>query len=893
MPSLRLFGKPTMVAGDDLRMWTISNFLFRVVQFVMTMPIFVRYLKLNAFSAWPDIREECFEKQGIDDPSWIREDLHIVILIYLVLSLLIAILGMLWSLSTFYYSSQGTPTNTEPRERPLKVLCTCNYTVGFALKIVVAVFGSLSVISIIEWCECTQDHYEDEEVPTAFFVGEIFNGKSEVRTVCGNRASLTSLYIGLAVTHLIDLISATAIALYFSQQWIPWRRWIDQYTFFDKQARWACFGRCCFVNISMLTCCLNGGIQASFKGDLSDFGTIMAHYFDFDQILDVTLSDSIAALVMLKRVHLAQELYSKEKLIQQALGDAERGLDSESSSADEIGNNDQDRRKLRRDLLKSMAKSSKKLSKAGAKQESTRAIHKVMQTWTTGKSVTYQSKEDPKLGRLENKIFRRSALRQTVVVPRLRDAVNYQRDSERLSLAEGARFIHYAEAIYFWATYKGGKHCSDYFFHRLQRMGKAKDMIWNTSLRLLKLARVPCVRAEDIKYLQFKESLNSTPFAVVVDHEWKSVVVSIRGTVSLEDLLTDVTLSPKELSAHGEQYGFDGNQRFCHRGVLSRVERIYADIKANVNLNELLQNAWIENPEQKSKDLYALRITGHSLGAACAAILTLFLRNEFPFVRCSAFSPPGCSVCAMLSHEMRDYVTSYILDSDVIGRASLDGFLGLRDEMLQLVARIKIPKYQVLRSKKNDMTLEEANDQVLCTVSELDHTNKYVESLDRFFEQDYAKHENSERLFPPGRIMQMFRTVNLPRWQKEEDDTEDAPYGARWAEKEDFGRVVMSDHFVSDHETTNVKDQLHLLASIAGLQEPFTSALSKSHRSSLTQMEEAVKEHDALEESEHNVIFYDAEEIEDDVQERKVAFADASQEETASADESDDYCIIS
>jgi len=45
---------------------------------------------------------------------------------------------------------------------------------------------------------------------------------------------------------------------------------------------------------------------------------------------------------------------------------------------------------------------------------------------------------------------------------------------------------------------------------------------------------------------------------VIVDRTWRTVVIAIRGTLSLEDMITDVTLSPQSLEEVGDKCGFDG-----------------------------------------------------------------------------------------------------------------------------------------------------------------------------------------------------------------------------------------------------------------------------------------------------------------------------------------------
>ena len=55
------------------------------------------------------------------------------------------------------------------------------------------------------------------------------------------------------------------------------------------------------------------------RGDLSDFAMLMTRYFAYDDYLDVTISDAFAALLMVKRLHLQQEMESKQRLAEETL----------------------------------------------------------------------------------------------------------------------------------------------------------------------------------------------------------------------------------------------------------------------------------------------------------------------------------------------------------------------------------------------------------------------------------------------------------------------------------------------------------------------------------------------------------------------------------------------
>ena len=167
------------------------------------------------------------------------------------------------------------------------------------------------------------------------------------------------------------------------------------------------------------------------------------------------------------------------------------------------------------------------------------------------------------------------------------------------------------------------------------------------------------------------------------------MVVAIRGTFSLEDCVTDVLIDPEPLDRIGEEYGFDGTGQHCHGGVLSSARVVYRDLERHGLLDKMLLGNDAEYPE------YTLRIVGHSLGAAASTLLAYMLRERFPTVRCLNFSPPGCALTWQLATDCQEFCTSFVLDSELVPRLSLDSMEHLRDEIVGLIGRIKVPKVQV------------------------------------------------------------------------------------------------------------------------------------------------------------------------------------------------------
>mmetsp|Transcript_21788 Transcript_21788/g.60564 ORF Transcript_21788/g.60564 Transcript_21788/m.60564 type:complete len:1005 (-) Transcript_21788:65-3079(-) len=980
MPSLRLFGRATFVSGDDLRWMLITSFIYRLVQLGLAVPLIARYIYSNPWTTWKHIRRECFDDYGIESPSWFLYEGHISVLLYICVAIFLAIWGMVWSYLVFHYSSQGTPTYVEPRTPALKKLCHVHLTLVQAMRVTCTVWG-ISALRAVKWyCECSDDAadgelYDDDVylrtglIPTEEGAlekenkfetesqGLSFIATGAVQHYCGESNGYVVCFVGLVTTHIIDFAVAAAILVYTSCKCLPISHVLTQVLFLNKrdtswsQEKWKICCRCCLANLSCLTCCLFGGAQSVIKGDLSDFAMLMTKYFTYEDYLDVTISDAFAALIMLRRLHLQQEIESKKLLAREAMDLHEQ----KSRGSKELSSRslEEERHKLRLELLHRMAESMHNLPKhAISPSGGAREADKATQSWDTVTSVVYEEQEyEPQKHEVEEEevVFvdaregdeiddakntkshqspesvvtqaygfvtglfglhsdeenvnkdeekssndipeqhptqkqeeqpessRRQAFAQThgsavstrevrgkklALVPQFRQSIDLSDPKELYLLAQGARFIHHAEAIYFWATYSTRKYYAHLIveknIHILRHIQKRADELFLDMARnVLSMGPIPGVQPRDVEYVQFNQSLRLTPYSVVVDHAWKSVVISVRGTDSLDDVLTDITLKPIELTDAGRRYGFEGEGRHCHRGVLSRVEWIYRDLQEHQLLEGLLGirvGNDISNVEEESEKKmpkyphYRLLVTGHSLGAACATILTLLLKQNYPHVRCLAYSPPGCTVCAKLGEEVEPYVTSYILDTDIVGRSSVEGFLGVRDEMLEMVARIRVHKHVVMKkpSKGKDgqkIPLKEFNNQVLCTPSEIDSTSEYVQELEKFYalqktelEKTVNAHGVATKLYPPGRIIQMFRTINLPEQHYAStvmsgETGADIPYTARWARRTDFKRIILSSHFISDHETANVKGQLHVLADQAGLHEPFIALDAPSVRS--------------------------------------------------------------
>lgn len=91
-------------------------------------------------------------------------------------------------------------------------------------------------------------------------------------------------------------------------------------------------------------------------------------------------------------------------------------------------------------------------------------------------------------------------------------------------------------------------------------------------------------------------------------------------------------------------------------------------------------------------------VTGHSLGAGTAVILSMMLKNEYPETKCFAFGVPGSVLDEQSSREVSSYVTSIALGNDLICRLNFRSLVKLRNDILDAIARAKVNKMVIMRT---------------------------------------------------------------------------------------------------------------------------------------------------------------------------------------------------
>jgi sn1-specific diacylglycerol lipase len=209
---------------------------------------------------------------------------------------------------------------------------------------------------------------------------------------------------------------------------------------------------------------------------------------------------------------------------------------------------------------------------------------------------------------------------------------------------------------------------------------------------------------DSILYVSFKNSLLHSPFAVLVDHRKQCVVITIRGTLSLDDCVKDVMAEDIPMDTIGQEWGFDGEGQYCHRGVYNTALAIVQTIqrKGLLPLNIFADKGWsMGNASSKNfamesvGEAYSVVVVGHSLGAGIGAMVSLLLRSKVKSLRAFFYSPPPIFSAGMVE-QTKKFAFSVTLGTDLIARFSPQNMYRLRTLVVDAVQSSPAPKYKIM-----------------------------------------------------------------------------------------------------------------------------------------------------------------------------------------------------
>ncbi|XP_057965989.1 uncharacterized protein LOC131156374 isoform X2 [Malania oleifera] len=352
----------------------------------------------------------------------------------------------------------------------------------------------------------------------------------------------------------------------------------------------------------------------------------------------------------------------------------------------------------------------------------------------------------------------------------------------------------------------------DLIYHSELAKGAYKDNVAG-------LARNSMLRERNIvKYVK-KSSVMRPGYYIGIDTRKKLVVLGIRGTHTIYDLITDiVTSSDGEVTFEGYSTHFGTAE--AARWFLSHE---IATIRKCLDKHEG----------------FRLRLVGHSLGGATASLLAIMLRKksskELGFspdiISAIGYATPPC-VSRELAESCADYVTTVVMQDDIIPRLSVAALMRLRNEIVQTdwvsvidkedwknvlglvtnakqvvssvqdVAR-KLADYAKFRSKTNSCDLSMRKELSAASTPGSTFNPEVASSI--LPDKDGSVWKKPEELFVPGTLYYLKRNIDTQNGECRKDNSEGGEFFTLWKRHpgEHFQRIVLSSNLFSDHKCDN------------------------------------------------------------------------------------------
>ncbi|XP_043519402.1 diacylglycerol lipase-beta-like isoform X2 [Frieseomelitta varia] len=311
------------------------------------------------------------------------------------------------------------------------------------------------------------------------------------------------------------------------------------------------------------------------------------------------------------------------------------------------------------------------------------------------------------------------------------------------------------------------------------------------------------ISTDDILYASFKNYLCEIPFCVITDKETNNIVIIVRGSLSLRDIITDITADSEVFICEGVPLNAQ-----AHRSMITAARIILKQLDDN----KVLERAFNTYPH------YNLVLTGHSLGAGISILLAFLLRPRYPSLKVYAFATPAGLLSRELARITEEFVFTVGVGDDFVMRLSVESTENLRTSLLRVLHACRLPKYRVVLNGLGYMLfgipekdLEKTwNIDIINTVSGATPllNNRNLNSIEenRIYERDVTKRRYSKvRLYIGGRILHIVRCKpESSENESKKQNKEEQKFEMRWAQPEEFSELLVMPRMLLDHLPENI-----------------------------------------------------------------------------------------
>ncbi|CAL7951515.1 unnamed protein product [Xylocopa violacea] len=306
----------------------------------------------------------------------------------------------------------------------------------------------------------------------------------------------------------------------------------------------------------------------------------------------------------------------------------------------------------------------------------------------------------------------------------------------------------------------------------------------------------------EIIYATFHVDVGETPFFVALDYTKKKVVVSIRGTLSMKDVLTDLNAEGEVLPLSPPKDDWLG-----HKGMVQAAEYIRKKL-----LEEEIISRALAKDTSRGTHQFGLVLVGHSLGAGTAAILAILLKQDYPDLVCFSFAPPGGLLSMPAQQYSQEFITSVVVGKDVVPRIGLRQMESLRADLINAIKRSVDPKWKTIACSVmccgcGSTPTSAANLEAGGCISEYQRDKDLARSQTVVPSDSCIALTLHRPLYPPGRIIHVVR--HHPNKGEQMLHKHEPVYQALWAGPCDFDEVLISPVMIQDHMPDNMLKALN------------------------------------------------------------------------------------
>ena len=268
------------------------------------------------------------------------------------------------------------------------------------------------------------------------------------------------------------------------------------------------------------------------------------------------------------------------------------------------------------------------------------------------------------------------------------------------TLHDLAHYAVFANAAYGW---KGGLALSG----RLH-LGDMKTLMARTG-----------IEKDQIIYASWRSKTHRPAFFLVRENLRKKIILTIRGTLSTRDVLTDLCCTAEDF------YSSDNESKEvakAHNGMFKAAKKVSEQVLPII-MSQLHQNPG-----------YELIIVGHSLGAGTAAVLGTMWISQIPGIKVYAYGSP-CVGPIDYPPTLNESIISVIGSGDPFATLSL-GHIADTSKAISILCESTDLRKDILSRTKNNITHD---DKAWC--------HQIMGRL--------RKKMTAEKFYPPGKLVYM------------------------------------------------------------------------------------------------------------------------------------------